>query len=1188
MPRRTFCSENLRDREPSLSKISFGSILAISILVLTLLHSLAFGQATTGSVYGQITDTSKALVVGAKVTALNQATGVSYPGMSDGQGNYSVFNLLPGDYTVTVEKEGFGGAAMKDVRIVIDQKQLINFELKVGAVATVETVTAAPTMLQTENAETGDVIQSHDILDLPLLGRNFTDLVGLSAGVTNAGGSINSFSYSISGQREYANSIQIDGVEATTNRSGDITALPSVDSVEEFKVSTSGYDAEFGRSAGGVVSIQTKGGTNKFHGSAYEFFRPNFTSAKEYSFNGAYQPPSILKQHNYGGTFGGPIYKDKTFFFVSYEGLYNAQAYNYVYAVPPISQIKVNADGSVDLTGLMDPNNGCVDRTCKTWTASKAIPIYDPIYSSSVYGGGFQQISYNSVLNVIPPDRVSKAGLNTLLNFFPKPNLAGTNHGWFNNYSVYSPVTYHARSADARFDQTFSSKDRLAVVFHYNDGDSLTTDPFHGNTPVPGAGDADQANNQTNSDQEYSVSETHLFNSRFLNEFRLGYTRYNLAQYSLLNGHDYSTQFGMTNIAVPGFPSTDAYPYIYLGAGYLTGGSTYKPLYFKDRNWQFADNLTLSGIGKHDLKFGADFRRLTSNPNFSLFPTGFQYYGGAYLSMTSDWSYTSPLDDFSSCGSGAAQFACTYYGTGGSDVADLLLGLPLDHYMGLQLTNPWTHSWEMHYYAQDTFKATPRLTVSYGIRYEFQAPYTEQHNFASNYSPGNPKTGGTILLAGRGGNSRSLVNARWNQFAPRFGMAFQIDRKTVIRAGFGLFYSPENDAREDLLTKNFPYAIQQQWNNIPYIGPCFGTGCDGSYFYQIDQAFPRISAPPIPNGASRIPSSSVPTLIPFGNSETTFYVDPRMKTGYSESYNLAIQRELGASFTVEAAYVGSHGHHLSYEVGDLNMNIAAQADNLIDPNLGQIQGLTDLGWSAYNSLQVKVTKRVSRNLNFQANWTYSHAMDNGPAPFDLGHINADSPQNPYLLNAEIASSDFDVRHSFNLSGLYHLPIGRGQRFFSNWGHAEDLALGGWQFNGILNMRTGTPINVITNGGIKACPGMRPDVVGNPTLSRDKRSLVEYFNTAAFVAPTGGQCIPGDASRNPLTGPGYVNADLSFFKDFALTEDVKLQTRFEFFNATNTPHFANPNSDLSYGSTFGSITRTYGNMRILQAAVKLLF
>ncbi|HEY6372062.1 MAG TPA: TonB-dependent receptor [Candidatus Sulfotelmatobacter sp.] len=1146
--------------------------LAVAAFLLLFLVSTAVAQSTTGSIYGQITDQSGALIVDAAISAINQATGVAYTGKSDAQGNFSIFGLPPGTYDVTVKKNGFGAANIKSVRIEIDQKQLLNFQMKVGAMADEMTITAAPTMLQTQSAETGDVIQSHEILDLPLLGRNFTDLTALSAGVTQAGGSINSFSYSISGQREYANSIQIDGVEATTNRSGDITALPSVDSVEEFKVSTSGYDAEFGRSAGGVVSIQTKGGTNKWHGSAYEFFRPNFTTAKDYGFNGNYVPPSILKQHNYGGTFGGPIVKDKTFFFVSYEQLYNANAYNYVYAVPPINQITVNPDGSVDLTKLVDPFSG------------KQIPIYDPAVSAACYGGCYQQIGYNGVLNVIPPDRVSQAGLNTLLNFFPKPNLTGTSNGWYNNFAVHSPTSIHSRSADARLDQTFTSKDSVSVVFHYNDGDNLVTDPFHGATPVAGAGDADQANNQTNSDQEYSITETHLFNSRFINEVRVGYTRYNLAQYSLLNGHDYSTQFGMGSIAVPGFTSTDAYPYIFLGAGYLTGGSTYKPLYFKDRNLQFADNLILSGIGKHEFKFGADYRKLNSYPNFSLFPTGFQYYGGAYFSMTSDWSYTSPLDDFS---------GATLYGTGGNDVADMLMGLPIDVYMGLQLTNPHTQSWEMNYYAQDTYKATPRLTLNYGIRYDFQAPYTEVNNYASNYvpNPSNPAVGGQILLAGRGGNSRTLMNTRWNQFAPRFGLAFQINPKTVLRGGWGLFYSPENDAREDLLTKNLPYAIQQQWNNIPYLGPCTAppqSACDGTYYYQIDQGAPRITVVPVPAGASSIPSSSIPTLIPNGNSETTFYVNPKMKTGYSESFNIALQRELGSNFTLEAAFVAARGRHLSYEVGDLNMDLTKQKDGLIDANLGQIQGLTDLGWSEYNSLQVKLTKRVSKNLNFLANWTYSHAMDNGPAPFDLGHINSDNPQNPYDLNAEIASSDFDVRHSFNFSGLYHLPFGRGQKFFGNWGRAEDLIMGGWQFNGILGMRTGTPVNVIANGGSKACPGVRPDIVGDPTIPKGQRTLAKYFNTAAFAPNPGGQCTPGDTSRNILTGPGFVNADVSLFKDFAITEGARLQTRFEFFNVTNSPHFANPNSDLSQSSTFGSITRTYGNMRILQVAAKFIF
>lgn len=1096
-------------------------------------------QSTSGSLYGRVTDPSAAVVSGADTVALNQATGVEYKGRTNGLGNYTIANVPPGTYTVTAIKNGFQTAMVKDVTLAIDQKQLLNFELKVGVASDVMTVTAEPTMLQTQTAETGEVIQSTDILNLPLLGRNFTDLAQLTAGVTPKGGSINTFSYSVNGSREYANSIQIDGVEATTNRSQDITAAPSVDSVEEFKVSTSAYAAEFGRSAGGVVSIQTKSGTNKWHGSAYEFFRPNFTTAKDYGFDGAKVPASILKQHNYGGTFGGPIKKDKTFFFVSYEGMYQANAYNYVDSVPPLNQVKVLPDGSVDLSGLVDPLTGT------------QIPIYDPAVSAACYGGCYQQFAGN----IIPANRVSPAGLKTLFDFFPIPNLPGTGNGWYKNFSVHSPTNQHSKSADARLDQNFSGRDRLSAIFHYNYADQLVTDPYYGHTVVPGAGDADQANIQDSGAQEYSITETHLFSSRFLNEARFGYTRYNLEQFGTLNGRDLANQYGVGNVNVSGFPATSGFPDIFLGAGYLTGGSSYKPLAFKDRNWQISDYATLSQLGRHEIKFGGDFRRLNSYPNFSLFPTGFWYFGGPYFSMTSDWSYTSPLTNYNAL-----------YGTGGSDIADLILGLPIDVYMGLQLTNPHTQSWEMDYFAQDTFKVTPRLTLTYGIRYEYQAPYTEAGNNTSNYDPGTD----SILLAGRGSNSAALVNARRDNFAPRIGFAYQLHPKTVLRGGWGMFYSPENDAREDILTKNYPFAIQQSFNNIPYNGPPT---------YLMDTGIPRTTTVPIPAGASSIATSSIPN----GSLETTYYETPNMRTGYSYLYNLSVERELSSSFALELSYVGSKSHDLSYQVGNINVN------NVVTKNLGIIQTLTDQGWGEYNSLQAKLTKRVSKNLSFLAAYTWGHNLDNGPAPFDLGHINNDLPQDPRNLNAEIASADGDVRHNFTFSGLYRLPFGQGQAFFNNWSRTKEMLLGGWQFNTIVFLRTGTPINVIRNGNsTSTCQGARPNLIGDP---HGNGSLSEYFNTAAFdsstfTGPT--QCDPGNAGRNLLTGPGYANADVSLFKEFQVKESAKLQTRLEVFNISNTPHYANPGSDESDKANFGVITRTTGNMRIVQLAAKFIF
>ena len=1117
----------------------------------------AGAQATTGSIYGRVTDSSKAIVVGAKVVATNAGTGVSYPSSSDTSGEYVILDLPPATYSLTATKDGFSTASIQGVLIAIDQKQLLNFELTPGAISTTVSVTAAPTMLQTEDASTGDVIQTQDILDLPLLNRQFLSLTTLTPGVVSANGAVNSFSISVNGQRGYANSIMIDGVEATTNRTQDITVTPGVDSVQEFKILTSAFSAEYGRAAGGVVSIQTKSGTNSLHGDAFEFFRPNFGAARPYSFDGGKEPPSTLKQHQFGGTLGGPVKKNKSFFFVSYERTQLNNAYTELDATVPLQMINPLPNGSVDLSNLVDPGTGL------------QIPIFDPLSPNPANPVQFP----GNVIPACAPSTapnggcVSPAGLNTLLNFFPKPNLPGNSFGWYSNFQAFSPVRFTGNLGDGRWDHDFSSKDRLSAVYHYGDSTQLTTDPYHGATPVPGGGDADQANNEVLRNQELSVTETHIISPRMLNEARFGYTRLREDLYSLLNGHDYSTQFGLGNIAEPGFPATDAFPYIFMGTGYVTGGSTYKPYLELDSNFQFADSVTITSVGKHDFKFGGDFRRLNSHPNFSLFPTGFMYFAS--------YGYSATANNFNTFYPGAYMF------DGGSDVADLLLGIPASVDMGLQLTNPHTQSWEMHYYVQDDYRYSPKLTLNWGLRYEFQAPYTEASNGMSNYCLNSTLLGArcntapdSLLLAGRGPNSASLVNSRWNNFGPRLGLAYQVDPKTVIRAGWGLFYSPENDGREDILTKNYPFAVQTKFNNTFYAG--------GPFEYQLDAGVPRLTNPVIPSGASNIPAMDVPNA----SLETTFYEDPRMKTGYSMSYNLTLQQELASSFSIEVGYVGSTSHDLPYSIG--NINQFGTTAFFVTPNLGQIQALFDKGWGQYNSLQVKVTKRASRNLSFLASYTYGHNIDNGPAPFDVGHVGNNTPQNPYNLQGEVGNADDDIRHNFVFSGLYRLPIGHGQRFFGDWGNVQEFILGGWQINGIFVARTGLPFNVVFNGSNSNCAGVRPDLSGLPFYPGGAGF---YFNRAAFEPPMGSSvdsCAFGDAGRNILNGPGFVNADFSLFKEFPIKEWSKLQLRLEAFNLTNSPHFANPNSDMGSPSNFGVITQTTGNQRILQIAGKFIF
>jgi hypothetical protein len=437
-----------------------------------------------------------------------------------------------------------------------------------------------------------------------------------------------------------------------------------------------------------------------------------------------------------------------------------------------------------------------------------------------------------------------------------------------------------------------------------------------------------------------------------------------------------------------------------------------------------------------------------------------------------------------------------------------------------------------------------------------------------------------ILIAGRGGNSDALINSRKDNFSPRLGLAYKITPRTVIRAGYGLFYTPENDAREDVLTKNYPFAAQQYFYNGFY---------NGAPLYALDTGVTRITSVPVGSGVSAID----PSTIPEGSVQTIYYVDPNLKTGYSEMFNLTLQQELTPSLTVEAGYVGSLAHQLPYAIGDVN-----QASR-ITTELGSIEAQESLGWSKFNSLQVKASERLSNNLNFLASYTYGHSIDDGPAPFNLGK-NHNQPQSPFNLNAEVADSDNDVRHNFVFSSVYHLPVGHGQRFLGDLQGAHEFLFGGWQVNTILFARTGTPVNVVRDGngvnGVKDTQGLRPNLVANPVLPGDQRSLSRYFNTAAFsiagfdCTPTSNPLcyVPGTAGRNLVRGPGYVNDDFSFFKDFGIREAMKLQLRFEFFNLANTPHFANPGGDESEAGTFGKITQTIANPRVIQFAAKFIF
>jgi hypothetical protein len=1054
-------------------------------------------------------------VQGASVKVRDEATGLAQETRTNGSGEYTLAALPPGRYTLTITKQGFHAAVVTGLLLTIDEKVRQDVELKLGVVSTAETVTGQPPILQTQSAETGELIALRQILNLPLLGRNFLNLTRLTAGVTDGGGG-NTLNISANGQREFANSILVDGVEVSGNRNNDTSIRPSVDSVEQFKAVTSGYAAELGRASGAVIAIQTRSGSNQLHGDVYEFFRPNSTAARNFFST----RPAELKQHNFGGVLGGPVRKNKTFFFASYEGTRLRDGFSYLDSVPPAGQIQFLPGGNVDLSGLKDPSTG------------KQIPIFDPNF----YGANFYAEQFPG--NVIPASRVSPAGRKVLQSLFPAPTRPGILNGWFSNFDAHQAYLYDADNLDARIDHVFSERDRLSGAYHYGSFLVNMGDRFAGRIPVAGGGDADAGDHESLRNQSLSISETHLISSHWINEVRFGYTRFRLDQLSLTDGQTLADQLGIHNVNLPGFPQTTGLPYVYLGFGAYTGGSTYKPLHFLDSNYQAGETIS-ARLGRHDFKAGAQYRHLASHPFFSLFPTGFQYYGGAGSSLTGDPNYS-------------FYDASAFYYNGGSDVADLLLGLPYTVNLGLQLTNPETRSWEGIGYVQDTWQIAPRLSLSYGLRYEYFSPWTEASNQAANFSLATKQ----LLLAGRGGNSSALVNPDRDNFAPRLGVAYRIAPRTVLRGAWGLFYTPENDAREDVLTKNYPFAAAQTVFNDIFGGLPFP--------YVLDAGVARTTSVAVPAGAASVSAAK----------QNVFLVDPALRSGYAHLYNVTVQQELSSNIALEAGYVGSVSRQLPYAVGNLNVG------NRITTDAGQVLAQFSEGEANFQSLQVKASRRFTRQT-FQAAYTFGKNLDNGPAPFNLGHnLNShNQPQDALQLGLERAPADNDVRHNLVVSYTYELPFARRSR-----------VLGGWQLNGIFVTRSGLPVNIVRNPQDTGYEGLRPDVLGDPNLARDQRTLVRYFDTSQFSKSrfTGTHKHDlGNAGRNLVRGPDLVNLDFSLFKEMAVRERARLQMRFEFFNLFNTPHFANPIGSMSDGR-FGSIVQTVGNPRVVQFAGKLAF
>ncbi|MGD0732788.1 MAG: TonB-dependent receptor [Terracidiphilus sp.] len=1119
-------------------------VFALLLVVPCLLAVPAFGQATTGSISGRVSDPAGRVVPGAQVSIRDVDTGIVTTASTNGAGEFIETALPPGHYTITIETAGFDTADIPAFELNIDQKARFEVPLKVGAVSSSVVVNDSAPILQVQGAETGEVIGTKEITELPLEGRNFTSLMLLVPGV-NTGGGGNNLNLSVDGQREFSNSVEINGTEVTGNRNNDTNVIPSPDALQEFKMVTSSYAPEIGRASGGAVIIQTKAGTNNYHGSTYFFYRPTDTAANN-PFAGAGSTPT-LQQKIYGVTIGGPIKKDKAFLFLAYEGNRLNESFNYLDNTPPVNQVKFDSAGDADFSGLLDPYDGLPGGP----PAGTVVPIFDPLFFNNNY------YSEQFPGNIIPADRISPGGKQILLNLFPQPAIT-TPGSFFTNFPVQQSYTDNNNVANLRTDYTFSQNNRVYLTYDAEQGDTSTGDPYAGHIPVANGGSADSGDRTSFENNVIALKYDHVFTPSLLNEVGGSYFLSTVSQNSPLAGSDLATQWGIQNVIIPGFPSTNNLPQVQFQSGPTVGGSTYKPLAFRDKNISFEEALTWTR-GRHNAKFGYEYRHLNSHPNFSLFPTPYEYIGGEGDALTSDPTYS-------------FYDSAAYYYNGGNEMADLLLGLPYVVDQGLQLTVSSTVANEHTFYGQDYWQITPKLNVTYGVRYEYQQPYVEASNNEANFDT----TTLLINLAGRGGNSQSLVNSNMADFMPRIGVSYQLEKALVIRGGFGVFYSPENDAREDILTKNYPFFTQQQFvNYFTYDCYCFELP------YDLDTGVARSTSIAIPNGASTINLANVAG----GNTQTVYSEPQNFPTAYSRNYNLTLQQQFGSSTSLEIGYVGANTRHLSYEVGNYNVN------SNLSSSIGKVQTLLPVGLSNYNSLQAKWNRNFSHGYGILASYTWAHGMDNGPAPFDLGK-GGNYPQNPLNIASEYANSDTDVRSHFVAAQIIELPFGHGKRFLTHADGLEQSLLGGWQLNSITTLQTGRPFNVVSNGNNPNYPGLRPNLVGNARLG--KPTVQEWLNTKAFSIPkgqaastNGGPLVVGNAPRNFLYGPGYTNEDVSLFKVFTIPREMKLQIRIEAFNVLNTAHYDNPNGNFAVGSQFGEITEGY-SPRVMQFAGRLTF
>jgi Carboxypeptidase regulatory-like domain/TonB dependent receptor len=1163
-------------REGRVSAFFAATWLTALLMLLTLGTRTAHAQLDAATLNGTVTDATGAVIPDATVTITNAGTGVSRATVSNQAGDFSVPALDPGKYTVATSKAGFGTSEQSGVTLQVAQVATLNVVLKVGTAVESIDVSASTTALETTDASLGTVIPEKEVTDLPLNGRQFSQLLQLAPGTVpidysqNNGKAPNfgsgAASPGVDGQTNRSNLFFLDGIIASNPFFAGFSFSPSIDAIQEFKAQSHTDQAEYGQATGAVVSVVSRSGENSIHGAAYEFVRnTDFNAKNEFASSNL---PYHLNQ--FGGSFGGPIKKDKLFYFANYEGGRQSISPSSNFStVPSLNQRAGN------FSGLLPGN---VSNT-----------IYDPATFNPVT---FTESPFPG--NQIPTARINTGMLALLNGIYPNPNQAA-NSGGLNNYTAPTKNTTTGDQGTIRVDYLIGQKDSMNGRFSINRA-ALSSPSSLANLFGTGF-----------SGENTGASWTHVFSPTLLASITGGYNRLNIPQgiFTPVNqsalftasgvGAGFNENPGDTTFAqVPGY-SLQGGNY----SGFWNGGGPIGPM-----NIVQVGGTVSKTEGKHTLKFGASYFHTWMYTNWNGNNMDFSFKGT--WNAACQFAGTNP----------AALAQCPTYdakagnlGAGGDPVASMLLSAPIDATRNLGNSGVNLIETTPAIFAQDSWKVTPRLTVNYGLRWDYSAPMTEKNNRLATYNfytsqyevvkgdvdlPTGPLPANTAVL-----NRHSILTGHYADFSPRLGLAFQLNPKTTVRAGVGRTFDdwglPLQVGQQN--RGAWPSGLAQPASTQPLNTAGVSLKPDNTVVTGQNPFY----------GTAKIPASPLPAA---GEG----FQDLKWVPASSVQWNFEIERELGQIGSLSVAYVGSHTEHQTilqpFNTAPASTTPVAQQTN---PYPDQIFGgvgsiLRSTGWANYESLQAKLTRAFNNGLAYNAAFTYSQTLAFSSCQGDFSN---ECIQNLYNLSGDYGPSYLNVPLIFTLNANYALPLGKGRQYLNTG--AASWILGDWQVNTILAIRSGLPINPTNganndtaNSGNNTGNVQRVNYVGNPN-SGAPHSKAEWFNPAAFALPANGTF--GNAGINSLRGPGYWNDDLSLFKDIPITEKYRLQFRAEAFDVFNHPNLGQPDSGnnfnlgyagsktvngvTTYPNGFNLITNTVastgpGASRSLQLALKLVF